>query len=155
MSTATDSVTSRKVVCPHCHSVNRTSLARSALEASCGKCKGRLFTGEPVELNRENFHSHVERNEIPIIVDLWAPWCAPCRMMAPIVERAAAALEPGVRVAKLNTEAEPELAARFRIRGIPTLIAFKAGVEVARNVGAMDYAGLIRWAQTVADKASP
>ena len=147
MSTSANAATTI-VVCPHCAAPNRLPDAR--LEANdtggtCGKCKSALFTGHPVELNTANFTAHVERSELPVVVDFWAPWCAPCRGMAPAFEQAAAQLEPRVRLAKLNTEAEPSLAGRFGIRSIPTLILFENGREVDRQSGAMDTAGLVRW----------
>lgn len=136
------------VVCPHCTAANRVPHSRlisGAVGAVCGKCKQALFAGTPVELSAANFAAHVERSEIPLVVDFWAPWCAPCRAMAPAFAQAAAELEPRVRLGKLNTEEESPLAGRFGIRSIPTLIVFKQGREIARQSGAMDVASLIRW----------
>ncbi len=138
------------VVCPYCSATNRMLSARPAQEARCGKCKQALFVGKPLQLDRANFSAHTERSAIPIVIDLWASWCAPCRMMAPLVERAAAAMEPRLRIAKLNTEEQPELAARFGVRGIPAFIAMRGGEELDRRVGAMDYGEFMRWLEQFA-----
>lgn len=133
------------VVCPHCHAPNRVAAARLADGGTCGKCKGALFTGKPVELNAAAFDAHVGRSEIPVVVDFWAPWCGPCQAMAPAFAQAAQQLEPQVRCAKVNTEEEQALAGRFGIRSIPTLALFKHGRELARQAGAMDAGTLVRW----------
>ncbi|MDZ4252926.1 MAG: thioredoxin TrxC [Sulfuritalea sp.] len=136
------------VVCPHCHAANRLPGERLADGATCGKCKGPLFSGKPVELGAANFDSHVGRSDIPLLVDFWAPWCGPCRTMAPAFAQAAQQLEPEFRLAKVNTEDEQLLAARFGIRSIPTLALFRNGREVARQAGAMDTASLVRWVRS-------
>lgn len=133
------------VVCPHCDTVNRVEAQRIGEHPQCGRCRQALFTGVPVALNAANFDRNVERGDLPIVVDFWAPWCQPCQMMAPAFERAAAQLEPQVRLAKLNTDQEPALASRFGIRGIPTLVIYHRGTEVARQSGAPDYHSLVRW----------
>jgi thioredoxin 2 len=133
------------VVCPHCHTTNRLPRARLDHGAKCGHCKQPLLEGRPFELTKAGFDRHVAKNDLPLVVDFWAPWCGPCRMMAPAYEEVATRLAPGVRLAKLDTEAEPEIAARFGIRSIPTLIAFKNGREVARRSGASDISGLLGW----------
>jgi thioredoxin 2 len=133
------------VVCQNCHTTNRVARARLGDGVTCGSCKKPLLGGHPFELTKASFDRHVGADDLPLVVDFWAPWCAPCRTMAPAYEEAAARLAPGVRLAKLDTEAEPEIAARFGIRGIPTLIAFRNGREVARQSGAMAAPQLLRW----------
>lgn len=145
MSDSSTTANALHVVCPQCLAVNRFAAVRLADTPKCGKCHGALFDGHPIELSASTFDKQLGRNDIPLVVDFWAPWCGPCKMMAPEFERAAAELEPHYRLAKLNTEAEPELGARFGVRSIPTLIAFRNGKEVARQPGAMRAPDIVRW----------
>ena len=136
------------VVCQHCHAVNRLPSDRLGDAGTCGKCRALLFTGQPVELDEKDFNTHVTRSDLPLVVDFWAPWCAPCRSMAPSFAKAALQLEPRYRLVKVNTEQSQNLAARFAIRSIPTLAIFLKGREVARQTGAMDTGGIVRWVKS-------
>ena len=136
------------IVCPHCNAVNRVAADRLRDNPKCGKCHRPLFTGHPVELTSANFQKHLTRNDIPVLIDFWAPWCGPCKMMAPAFSAAAARLEPRVRLAKLNTEDEQSIAAQFGIRSIPTLMLFRGGQPVATQPGAMGEADIVRWTES-------
>jgi thioredoxin 2 len=133
------------VACPHCHAPNRVPRARLAEAPNCGKCRERLFEGRPLALDAAAFTAHAERGSLPLLVDFWAPWCGPCLSMAPQFEAAATQLEPALRLAKVDTEAQPALAGRFGIRSIPTLVLFRQGRELARQAGAMGVADIVRW----------
>lgn len=136
------------IVCPHCHAVNRLPAARLGQSPACGQCHQPLFDAHPVELTQASFAKHVERNDIPVLVDFWAPWCGPCKMMAPQFAQAATLLEPRVRLAKVNTEAEQGLGARYGIRSIPTLALFRGGRELARQAGAMGAQDIVHWVRS-------
>jgi thioredoxin 2 len=133
------------IVCPHCDAVNRLPQARLAENPTCGKCGQPLFNAHPVALTQQTFAKAITRNDIPVLVDFWAPWCGPCKMMATQFEQAAGQLEPYVRLAKVDTEAEQMLGAQYGIRSIPTLAIFKGGKEIARQAGAMSAADIVRW----------
>ena len=135
------------IVCPHCDAVNRVPATKLKQGPTCGKCGKDLFTGQPLDLDSARFQKHVERNDLPVLVDFWAPWCGPCRTMAPSYAQAAQRLEPDFRVVKLDTEQAQELASRLVIRSIPTLALFKGGREVARQPGAMDANSIMAWAR--------
>ena len=133
------------VVCPHCNGVNRLPEDRLGDGGTCGKCHLQLFTGHPCELNETSFDQHISKSDLPVVVDFWAPWCAPCQSMAPSFAEAAKQLEPRYRLAKVDTEQSQNIAARFNIRSIPTMAIFKNGRELARLSGAMNTSSIMKW----------
>ena len=136
------------IVCPHCDAVNRIPSTRLSQQPKCGKCHEALFGGKPPELHEDNFRKHISRNDIPVVVDFWAEWCGPCKMMAPEFERAAGELGAAARLAKLDTERAQGIAAQYSIRSIPTMVMFRHGREAARQSGAMRAVDIVRWVES-------
>jgi thioredoxin 2 len=137
----------RHIVCGSCGRTNRLPVERASRDARCGACHQPIFTGHPIEVDEEAFGRHLANNDIPVLVDVWAPWCGPCRAMAPMFERAAELLEPKVRLLKLNSDKAPSVSSRLNITGIPTLLLMRGGREIARQAGAMDARGIVAWTE--------
>ena len=137
------------IVCNHCHAVNRLMSDKLEALSRCGKCKQALLVGDIVALTQDSFDKYVVNNDLPVVVDFWAPWCGPCKVMGPNFEKVATELKTKFRFAKVNTEEQQSLAARFAIRSIPTLAVYRNGREVSRQSGAMDAGTLKRWVESV------
>ena len=135
----------RLVACPACLTGNRVAEDRLGDQPKCGQCGAALLDGKPLELDGARFEALTARTELPVVADFWAPWCGPCRAMAPMFEQAARTLATEARFVKVNTDTEQELAVRHAIRAIPTLVLFRGGAEVKRHAGAMDAGSLARW----------
>ena len=134
-----------QLVCGHCGQINRLPAGRAPTQGKCGKCHAPLFSGHPIEVDQAAFERHVAHSDLPLLVDVWAPWCGPCRAMAPMFARAAEALEPRVQLLKLNSDEAPEISAKFGISGIPTRLLLQKGRELARISGAMDSQRIVAW----------
>ncbi len=135
------------IICPHCGSINRVPAERFQHDPQCGSCHQALLTGAPVTLHDADFERFVAKNDLPVVVDFWAPWCGPCRMMAPQFEQAAAMLKGSALLAKVNSDDNPQASVRHRIRSIPTLLLFQGGREVRRQSGVLPARDLVRWVQ--------
>jgi thioredoxin 2 len=138
----------RHIVCPHCAATNRLPAGKPAGEARCGSCHQALFEGHPVAVDAARFDKHRRNNDIAVLVDVWAPWCGPCRVMTPMFERAAAELEPEVRLLKVNADEEPQVAPQLGVAGIPALFLMRGGRVVAQTAGAMDTRRIVAWVRS-------
>ena len=150
---AAEAVEMLVVACPTDASLNRVPRAKLDRNPKCGRCHNLLFQGKAVELKAANFDTHAFKSDLPIVIDFWAEWCGPCRMMTPNFEKAAPQLEPRVRLGKLDTEAEPAIAQRYGIRGIPSMVMIRKGREVARTSGAMPTSAIVDWVEQALPKA--
>lgn len=135
----------RNIVCPHCDATNRVPIDKPAGDARCGACHRPLFDGHPVAVDGWRFAKHRASNDIAVLVDVWAPWCGPCRVMAPMFERAATDLEPEVRLLKLNADEEQRVSTELGVSGIPALLLFRGGRLIARSAGAMEANRIVSW----------
>ncbi len=136
-----------QLVCPHCGSLNRVPPDRPAGAAHCGSCHATLFGAHPVEVDEAGLQRHIRANSIPVLLDVWAPWCGPCRAMAPAFERAAAALEPHVRLLKLNADTAQATCVQLGVSGIPAMFLFRDGKVIAQTAGALNADAIVRWAR--------
>jgi len=135
----------KHIVCPHCAATNRVAAGKDARAGTCGKCGKPLFDGQPHGVDAARFDRQVTKSDVPVVVDFWADWCGPCHAMAPIFAQVTRDLEPDFRFLKLDTEAEPAIAARYNIRGIPNLILFRHGKVIAQRAGVVDAGSLKAW----------
>jgi thioredoxin 2 len=142
------------LVCTHCNATNRVPADKLQAELNCGKCRAPLLTAHPDNLGEVAFNAQLVKSDIPMVVDFWAPWCGPCRMMVPAFEKVSQDMQGRARFVKVNTEAEQDLAAKFNIRSIPTLAVFSGGREIARQPGAMSATDLMRWVSAALLKTS-
>ena len=133
------------IVCPQCNATNRVPTGKLTAEPNCGKCQTPLLEPNPYDLAAAAFNAQLAKSDLPLVVDFWAPWCGPCRMMAPAFEKVSREMHGRARFVKVNTEVEQALAATYNIRSIPTLAVFSQGREIARQAGAMSAADLTRW----------
>lgn len=140
------------IVCPHCDSVNGLPPARLAQHPYCGRCADDLFAGRPADLSAGNFDLHISVSDIPVAVQLWAPWCNTCRAIAHAYERAAVALEPEIRIARLNIDSAPQIAGRLQVNSVPTLLVFRHGIECGRRSGLIPLLELMGW---IGDQCRP
>jgi thioredoxin 2 len=136
-----------RTVCPACGAVNRVGRDRPTGQAVCGTCRARLFAGKPADVDEQELERHLHNSDIPVLLDVWAPWCGPCRSMAPEFVSAAAQLEPGVRLLKLNADAAQAMVARLGLRGIPALVLFRDGAVLAQSTGARGAAAIVSWTE--------
>ena len=134
-----------ELACPQCLAMNRVPDDRLGDAPTCGQCAAPLLSGKPIDLTAANFDRFIARAGLPVLVDFWADWCGPCKMMAPIFQQVAAEMRTRVRFAKVETEAHPQVSMRHHIKGIPSLLLFRNGSEVARTSGAMEAHALKRW----------
>ena len=141
------------LVCPHCNATNRVPFDKLQAELNCGKCHQPLLTAHPDNLGEAAFNAQLAKSDLPMVVDFWAPWCGPCRMMAPAYEKVSQDMQGKARFVKVNTEDEQGLAAKYNIRSIPTLAVFAGGREIARQPGAMSAPDLARWVSAALHKA--
>ncbi len=142
------------IVCPHCAKTNRLPMGKPVTAAKCGSCHAALFSGQSAAVDAAAFDKHRQNNDIAMLVDVWAPWCGPCRVMGPMFEAAAAELEPEVRLVKVNADEQPRVAADYGISGIPALLLFRGGRLIARNAGVMDARHIVSWTRGQLAKAA-